>query len=181
MWQGRHTPEPWRLHPYHSNIVIADNPEPWSWPEQKEVFVARNANRLPDYDQAQDSYNMQRIVSCVNFCKEYADEELNQLSLLKVIMGDPEKKSLRLHTVTPWEVEPYTDRGVVSITRINHMWKRYETVVKPDWNYRFDNYITHSNCYRIVACVNFCDGYSNEELSTMNLFDILKNKTTEMY
>lgn len=183
MWYSRHVPEPWRLHPSYGNIVIADNPEPWKNLELdlKEVFVARNANRLPDYDQLIDSYNMKRIVTCVNFCKDYSNDELNQFSLLRVINNEPDKDSLYLHSPTPWEVDVVTDRGVLSIIRYNGLYKHCEIVVQVDWSYKYDEFITSSNCHRIVACVNFCEGYSNNELPGINLFDILQNRDTEIY
>lgn len=184
MWRiDQFTSGPWELHPFYPNIVIADNPETWRHPElnMKKVFVARNANRLPDYNSVRDALNMKRIVSCVNLCYEYANDELNQMSLLRVIRGEPEKQTLYMHSTTPWEIDPYTDHEVLSITRNEYHFKSCEIVVKRDWNYIYDEYITPGNCYRIVACVNFCEGYTNEELDKMNLRSIIGEHETEIY
>jgi hypothetical protein len=183
MWRGRHTPEPWRLHPFHDNIVIADNPELWANPELnlKEVFVARNANRLPDYDQALDTHNMKRIVTCVNFCKDYSTDELYEYKPLRIMNNEPEKDCVYFHSTTPWEVDAITDSEVLSITRYKGLFRNAEIVVKGEWQYLYDRFINSANCHRIVACVNFCEGYSNKELDSMNLFEILQNQDTEIY
>ena len=176
-----YVPGPWRLHPFYPNIVIADHPDPWRMDYNKEVFVARNANRLCDYNQIIDQYNMRRIIACFNFCKDYSNEELNRFSLLRILNNEPDKDCLRLHAQTPWEVDAYSDREVLSITRNKYHFSRHEFVVKSDWNYKFDEYITHHNCHRIVACVNFCEGYLESELDQINLSKVIANIEPEIY
>ena len=177
-----YTPGPWKIHPYYGNIIISDNLKLFSsYNQYKEVFVARNSNRLPDYDRLADQNNMKRIVACFNFCEGYLSENLNSLSLLRVINNNPDKECKFSHNKTPWVLDPKGDIQVLSFRNYKYGQLTYDIIVKPDSEYKYDEHITLSNCHRIVTCVNFCEGYTNTELSEMKLHNILLNMDTLIY
>lgn len=173
--QPKHWGGEWKLSPFYSMVVI-DNPfsqKPGDRYYSKEICVARNGFRpLPDI--TRDRENMCRIVVCVNYCNRVSNQDLLVYKYLRYVLKDFERDVLYDHSPTPWIISNIDTTDIISQVKNSNNFYDKEYVVYRETGFHIDSYINEVTSERIVLCVNFCEGYTNEELlGSGNLYNIL--------
>lgn len=151
----------WELSPFY-DMVVTKNPFNI---KPAEICVARNGFRSSS-SRDQDRENMKRIVACVNYCHKLSNQDILKRKYLHYILKDFERSVPYNHSPTPWVIDDRDNVDIMSRIKRNdtYIW---EYVVYRELNFHVDSYMNSETSERIVLCVNFCEGYTNEELLTL--------------